>query len=314
MSVQPRKAYIKVVIKLTAKAMTQIPEQIKKIALVGGTHGNELTGITLIRKFQQNPNLVARNSFKTLMLLGNPKAIEAVTRFQDFDLNRSFGFESLESTADETIYEKGRAKEIYEIFKSENIDAIFDFHSTTAEVGLSIILVNECPFNLHCAAYLSQMIPDLRVCSFFEEGQPSSFLNSLSPNGLAIEVGPIAQGVLDYSLFETTEQLINEILNFVDRWNSGITIPLEPVTVYKKVMPVHFPTHLNELAAFIHPNVKNFLPIQAGDPLFVTFDGQVITLTETQDSEQYYPYLVNEAAYYASNLAFYLMKKTEVFL
>ena len=126
--------------------------------------------------------------------------------------------------------------------------------------------------------------------------------------GFAIEVGPIAQGVLDFSLFQKTENLINEILNYLDRWNSGITTSQsEFVTVYQKLMTVNFPLNsFNELNAFIHPEIQNFVAINRGDPLFISFDGEVINYTETQEL---YPYLVNEAAYYAYNLAFHLMKK-----
>ncbi|MCY7390340.1 MAG: succinylglutamate desuccinylase/aspartoacylase family protein, partial [Leptolyngbyaceae cyanobacterium CAN_BIN12] len=35
---------------------------IRRIAIVGGTHGNELTGIYLIKKFQQFPHLLHRQS------------------------------------------------------------------------------------------------------------------------------------------------------------------------------------------------------------------------------------------------------------
>ncbi|MGB8689622.1 MAG: succinylglutamate desuccinylase/aspartoacylase family protein, partial [Microcoleus sp.] len=34
--------------------------QIKRVAIVGGTHGNELTGIYLVKKFEREPNLIAR--------------------------------------------------------------------------------------------------------------------------------------------------------------------------------------------------------------------------------------------------------------
>ncbi|UXE59888.1 MAG: aspartoacylase [Woronichinia naegeliana WA131] len=289
--------------------MTQIPKQIKQPALFGGIHGNELTGLYLIKKFLKQPHLLDRNTFTALAITGNPKAIEACTRFIDKDLNRCFDIESLESV-DETIYEQQRAKEIKDIITSNNVDFILDIHSTTSDVGLSFILINDHPFNLGLAAFISQTKPEVRICSFFEKDQPTSFLNSLSPLGFAIEVGAIAQGVLNFSLFEKTEQLINEILSYIDRWNLGITSQSESVKVYQKLITVNFPINSsNELTAFIHPKIQNFVPIKTGDPLFISFDGEVINYTGTQEL---YPYLVNEAAYYAYNLAFHLMEKTEV--
>ena len=291
--------------------MTQTPEKIKKPAIFGGIHGNELTGLYLIKKFLKQPHLLDRNTFTALAITGNPKAIEACSRFIDKDLNRCFDI--VETVSDETIiYEKQRALEIKEIITSNNVDFLLDIHSTTADVGgLSIILVNDHPFNISVAAYLSEINPEVRICSFFEKDKPTSFLNSLSPLGFAIEVGPIAQSVLAFSLFQKTEQLVKEILDFIDRWNSGgMTSQSEFVTVYQKLKTVNFPINSsNELTAFIHPKIKDFVPIKTGDPLFISFDGEVINYTGTQEL---YPYLVNEAAYYAYNLAFHLMKKTEV--
>jgi succinylglutamate desuccinylase len=37
-----------------------ISDLIRRVAIVGGTHGNELTGVYLVKKFQQSPNLLKR--------------------------------------------------------------------------------------------------------------------------------------------------------------------------------------------------------------------------------------------------------------
>ncbi|MFT5163377.1 MAG: aspartoacylase, partial [Alteromonadaceae bacterium] len=36
---------------------------IKQVAMVGGTHGNEFTGIYLLKKWQQHSDLIKRQSF-----------------------------------------------------------------------------------------------------------------------------------------------------------------------------------------------------------------------------------------------------------
>ena len=71
--------------------------KIKNVAIVGGTHGNELTGPHLLRRWEQFPEEVTRSSFMTRLFLGNPKAFEENRRFIDDDLNRSFGREVLQS-------------------------------------------------------------------------------------------------------------------------------------------------------------------------------------------------------------------------
>ena len=51
---------------------------IKKLAITGGTHGNELTGVYLVKKWQKSPELVERSSFTTVTQLMNQQAIKEV--------------------------------------------------------------------------------------------------------------------------------------------------------------------------------------------------------------------------------------------
>ena len=71
-----------------------ISDLIRRVAIVGGTHGNELTGVYLVKKFQQSPNLLKR-SFDVITFLANPKAIAANRRYIDRDLNRCFSKKDL---------------------------------------------------------------------------------------------------------------------------------------------------------------------------------------------------------------------------
>ena len=88
-----------------------ISDRIQRVAIVGGTHGNELTGIYLVKKFQQFPHLLHRQSFECITLLANPEAIAANRRYIDHDLNRCFANEDLANLL-LTDYEDRRAKEI----------------------------------------------------------------------------------------------------------------------------------------------------------------------------------------------------------
>ncbi|MEZ5656986.1 MAG: succinylglutamate desuccinylase/aspartoacylase family protein [Burkholderiaceae bacterium] len=67
-----------------------IPDPIHAVAIVGGTHGNEITGPHLLRHWRRHPQEVTRDSFETQLRLGNPKAFAANRRYIDHDLNRSF--------------------------------------------------------------------------------------------------------------------------------------------------------------------------------------------------------------------------------
>jgi len=65
---------------------------INKLAITGGTHGNELTGVYLIKKWKLQPELLKRSNFETLFLHTNKKAIEEVRRFIDKKRIKCFSF------------------------------------------------------------------------------------------------------------------------------------------------------------------------------------------------------------------------------
>ena len=285
--------------------------KINRLAIVGGSHGNELIGVYLINKFHKNPDSITRNSFQTLSLLGNPQAIKARTRYIDKDLNRCFIASNLPTEADSS-YEEIRANEIQNILQietQESVDAIIDLHTTTANMGLSIILGNSHPVLLNLAAHLTAINPLVKI---YGHHQPrnSGFLRSLCQFGLAIEVGAVAQGVLDAELFQQTEQLVYSVLDYFDKYNQGNITPVNnTLTVYKCIQAIDYPRDENgEIKAMIHPQLqfKDYHPLHAGDPMFVTFDHQEIFY---KGEATVYPIFINEAAYYEKGIAMYFSQK-----
>ena len=53
------------------------PGQISRVAVVGGTHGNEKIGPLLLELLDAQPGEADRPSFETLRVLANPDAIAA---------------------------------------------------------------------------------------------------------------------------------------------------------------------------------------------------------------------------------------------
>lgn len=94
-----------------------------KLLVLGGTHGNELLGIELVKILQANP-IPGIDA-----VIANPRAVEKGVRFIETDLNRSFG--------EGESYEYRRAQELKETTK--NYDIVFDFHNTQT-------LSNDCGF------------------------------------------------------------------------------------------------------------------------------------------------------------------------
>lgn len=290
--------------------------QINRVAIVGGTHGNEFTGAYLIQKFAQFPDLITRPSFDTVTLLANPNAFAAGRRYVEKDLNRCFLKQDLQ---DPTLssYEELQAKSIQDTLASnrdKQADFILDLHSSTANMGLTIILVNSHPLNLKLAAYLSQINPLVKVyrCSF-KSIEENPFVNSLCELGFAIEVGPIAQGLLKATLFQETEELVYAVLDYLEQFNQGrISSTNETLILYNHLSVVNYPKQQDgKILGMIHPELqdKDYQALNPGDPIFLTFDGKTIVY---EGVSTVWPIFINEAAYYEKGIAMCFTQKQQI--
>ncbi len=106
----------------------------KKILLIGGTHGNELTGIKLVKYLLKNPILGIEP------IIANKKATNKKVRFIDTDLNRSCGKTELK-THEEKLSKILRPKIMA-------ADFVIEFHNTTAKNNTCAI-VTSVPNLLH---------------------------------------------------------------------------------------------------------------------------------------------------------------------
>jgi aspartoacylase len=286
-------------------------DKIRHVCISGGTHGNELTGVCLARHWQSNPTLITRAGFETHALLANPAAIKIGRRYVEKDLNRCF--HPANTTTDAKLLEERRAVEIQSWLKSRcngsYPDVLIDLHSTTANMGLSLVLANCCPFNLMLVAFLKERFPEVNAYVWNEPKTQPGFLNSLAEKGFAIEVGPVANNVAQADLILKTGLLVDACLDFINDWNSG-TVQLQDrdVLVYRFREHVDYPrAHDGFPAAMIHPQFQNrdFLELKTGDPIFLGFDGAVTHW----DKPEGWAVFINEAAYYEKGIAFTVADK-----
>lgn len=293
--------------------------KIKNIALVGGTHGNEYTGVYLIRKLRLEQFHQKWEGLNIKYLIGNPKAYEKNVRFVDHDLNRSFGKKDL-SNLDLSGYEYDRAKAINQIIGpkgSPNTDLIIDMHTTTTNMGVTIILANDNCYNFEMASYVKSKTPNCYIYYISAEAYTGAadhpFLNSLAPYGFALEVGPIPNGIVRHDVLHQTNMAINAALEFVSISNSGGSTAVDnEIEVFKHKKTVDFPNDPDgNINAIIHQNFqdKDYQPLKKGDPIFTTLGGDVILFEE---DKVFYPVFINEAAYYYKNTAFSLTEKVTV--
>ncbi|WP_407900282.1 aspartoacylase [Scytonema sp. NUACC26] len=290
-------------------------ENFKKVAIVGGTHGNEFIGIYLIKKFENFPQIITKSSFETLTVLSNPEAFQVSRRYVDKDLNRCFSNEILNNSLGAT-YEENRAKFLNQTLgpkENPQVDFLLDLHTTTANMGLSIILLNNHPFNIQLAAYLTSIEQKVKIYSWIEPDKESSFLNSICERGFGIEVGPIPHGTLNAHIFAQTEKLILAILDYLDKCNqNNILTTANTVTIYRHLKTVDYPKNKHgEIEGMIHPELqgRDYEELKPGDPLFLTFDDRTIYY---EDEELVYPVFINEAAYYEKGIAMCLTTKENI--
>jgi len=288
---------------------------IKNVAITGGTHGNELTGVYLVKKWQKNPELVKRNSFKTITELMNKRAIKEVRRYIDHDLNRSFSLSDLSNDSLDT-YEAKLAKEINTLLGKKgtpnpNIDFIVDLHSTTANMGLSIVVSNESAITWRAIAYLCKVEPKLKVYRWKGDIE-NAFVDSIAPNGFAIEVGAVPQGVLRADLFLQTEMLVYHLLDFIEKENQKIDMDLpDEIEIYDHEKLIDYPRDKNgDIIAMVHQDRqdRDYTLIKENDSLFLTLNGETISYS----GEPLYTLFVNESAYYEKGFAMTLARKKKV--
>ncbi len=287
---------------------------VKAIAITGGTHGNELTGVYLINKFKAHPASVARDNFETIVMHTNEKAIEQCRRYIDIDLNRTFSKENLVDP-DKSSYEDLLAKAIDQKLGPKGIDNpvvdfIVDLHSTTSNMGLSLIVDNENELTWQVASYLKEQEPKVKIFKWKGDTGDASFVHSVAQNGFAIEVGAVPQGVLRADIFAQTENLIQHLLDFFEKLNSGtLERYTKSIEIYEYVELVDFPRdHQGNIVGMVHPDLQDndYSVIEKGDPLFITLEGEVIPYDQ---DERVYALFINEAAYYEKGFAMCLSKK-----
>jgi aspartoacylase len=288
-------------------------KSIKNVTIVGGTHGNEFTGAYLAQYWLKNGYKVQRSSFDTKVIFANQKAFKEVRRYIDRDLNRSCSYEFLNSS--DISHEVKLAKELNSIVgpkgeDDKNSDFVVDLHTTTANMGASLVISNESELTWMAATYLVEQFSDLKIYRW-QGDEEGAFVDSLGSDGFAIEVGAIPQGVLRADIYKQTEEIVYKLLDFLELYNSNIIDMDRKITIYDHVKLVDFPRNSDgELTAMVHPDRqdRDFCQINKGDAMFLSFDGETIVY---DGDESLYGLFINEAAYYEKGFAMCLARKIE---
>lgn len=275
-------------------------KNLNRVLVIGGTHGNEWTGIYAVKKYAQE----IRQEFPKLdlhFIFANPEAFKINKRFKDEDLNRAFQFLHEERPSS---YEHTRAKELKNQIDKETC-FVLDLHTTTSNMGNTVIISHDEPLNFAVAHALVKNLPDCRI--IYSPDPNRKYLASQSTYGLMIEVGPVPNGVIRAELLESTLKLIKAVLTALSTPN-GLTGG--EVEIYEEIEDISYPQdESGELKGYIHPEFQDqdFKAIHGKYRPFKTFTNEEL---EFETKEELFPIFINEAAYYPTRLAYTLCRKS----
>lgn len=293
--------------------------KINNVAIVGGTHGNEYTGTFLLKRWANEMNEISRESFTTKTLWANPKAFYENKRYIDADLNRCFLHTHLNDEMIHT-YEGNRAKVINAMLGPKghsSFDFSIDIHTTTSNMGVTLILVGGDKYNLRLASFIKsrmpKTMPPVNLYYFKDEGCDHPFLTSITPKRLGLEIGPIPQGLLRHDVFDQANKVVQMALDYIHLVNTGNEPEVESeLEIFIHKTKYKFPEdEEGEICGMVHRDLqgKDFMQLKKNDPLFIDIIGNEI-LYKGEDVT--YPVFINEAAYYDEHIAFSLTDKTVI--
>lgn len=313
------------------KRRTLPTSQVKRVAIVGGTHGNEANGVHLAKHFLRNMAQVQRPSFETEVHLANTGAITNNTRYVEEDLNRCYLLADLTDESKASVnWERKRAREMDAVLgpksaEEPRCDLVIDLHNTTASTDIALMMAPDDMFSHQIAYYLSSLDSGVRVVNWNNVAD-WAVCPSVGRSGMTFEVGPCPWGCLEPGSYMRSQRLILAALDFVEAHNQRLikgeapTGPSVKMPVYRAIgVSIDYPRNEEgDILGMVHEEVQggDFKEMIDGKPLFQLFDGKTEAFSRAKHNvpekyEKVYALFVNEAAYYEKKMALMLSSQEE---
>jgi predicted deacylase len=247
-----------------------------RLLVLGGVHGNELSGIVVVREmleaFERQPGLLAAGTLT--LAFGNPAAIARGTRGSGphRDLNRAFIPERL---ADRGLYEHRRAAIL--AARIDEADVLLDLHATNklSEPFLATTALTDRHLRLSQAFACDRLVV---VSPSAIEGTTDSRINSRGGTGFVYESG-LAGDV-------TNVEAVRMAVNFVMALEGMMRYASPPPRPAKRIFELTEALRLTE-AGFRFADgrgLRSFEPMRAGDligyagdaPVTAPYDGVLL--------------------------------------
>ncbi len=283
---------------------------IKKILIVAGTHGNEVNPIWAVNQLNKEQNNVNKD-IEYKYIIGNPLAYEKGSRYVDSDLNRSFNSNNQNTKKNKNNYEINRAKflvEKYGIKGTEPCQIAVDLHTTTANMGTSIVMYGR-RIKDFCLAALLQNKFGLPIYLHEKDKRQTGFLVEAWPCGLVIEIGSVAQNYYDSKIINRFLIIINSLREEINKLTKNLIAIPKKLIVHVHQGSIDYPrTQNGDINGLIHPDRinKDWKPIKKGDPLFLDIEGNTLRYS---GPDIIWPVFISEVAYKEKNIAMSFTKK-----
>lgn len=267
-----------------------------KIAVVGGTHGNEFTGVEVCKALEKSQQSY-KNEYRTF--IANPMAHLKKIRYVDSDLNRAYS---------KTSTPLGNEKERSDFLKAEimgKFDFLIDLHTTTSNMGSTLILTDTNPKSLNAACFIKKNFPHYKLI-FAASGDDPYYTTNLTKAGLTVEVGPIANNIVKASLVLDNLEIVSALLDY----DFQTEFDYADFEVFSEIDKICYP---EKEGYYIHPDLegKDFQALKTGDPIFIDAKKNTIKF-EYAGHDLVYPMFINEAAYLEKNIAFEICEKIKL--
>jgi aspartoacylase len=134
------------------------------------------------------------------------------------------------------------------------------------------------------------------------------------PCGLVVEVGPVPQGVINAGICRQSQLALEAALEVLAEARAGALRQPAQLVVHRHLGSLDLPRHGDgSPAAVVHPQRqhRDWWPIAAGDPLFLTAEGLTVSFHPQADQADppVWAVFINEAAYGEKGIALSLTRR-----
>lgn len=278
----------------------------RHVAVVGGTHGNEKSGVWTIRAMRATPDRFRRPGLRVETLLANPPAEERNLRYLDRDLNRCFGPELSTPSDPAPARERARAAAIRDELGSPDI--LVDIHNTTSAMGITWILTDDNPWVWWLASQASRHDDRVRILRTPETPSTNVFLPSLGKGEITLEIGAVPHGTHSHwaarAAISQVEWILDRLAGIEEDFDPLPALRATDFEYYLGQAPVDYPRDAEgRIAATIHDAFlgRDYQPISEGTPLF---HDPVTGADILHHGPEFHPVFVGEAAYVEKGIAY----------